>query len=147
MPIKVLNEFLPNAEETRLGAIKVGDTLEIDQEEGVLNVDPTSVIGLYYSNCITEIAQDVKLEIVSGNAILKAGSRVYIPAGNNNTFNLYTTETDLQLLYIGSLNGQYFIQLHADSVQLVPEYLTIQSGDTFPENPTSLQKFYKSDEN
>lgn len=147
MPIKVLNEFLPNAEEARLGAIKVGDTLEIDQEEGVLNVDPTSVIGLYYSNCITEIAQDVKLEIVSGNAILKAGSRVYIPAGNNNTFNLYTTETDLQLLYIGGLNGRYFIQLHADTTQLVPEYLTIQSGDTFPENPTSLQKFYKSDEN
>lgn len=148
MPIKVLNEFLPNAEETRLGAIKVGDTLEIDQEEGVLNVDPTSVIGLYYSNCITEIAQDVKLEITGDNFVLKTGSRVYIPAGNNNTFSLYTAEEDLTING-ASLNGRFFLCFYTDGSNIVvrPESIDSKSGDTFPENPTNATKFYKSDEN
>ena len=148
MPIKVLNEFLPNAEETRLGAIKVGDTLEIDQEEGVLNVDPTSVIGLYYSNCITEIAQDVKLEIISDNFVLKTGSRVYIPAGNNNTFSLYTTEEDLTVNGT-DLNGRFFLCFYTDgsNIAVRPEGINNKSGDTFPEDPTDGTKFYKSDEN
>lgn len=149
MPIKVLNEFLPNAEETRLGAIKVGDTLEIDQEEGVLNVDPTSVIGLYYSNCITEIAQDVKLEIVGDNFVLKTGSRVYIPAGNNNTFSLYTTEEDITVTNNTGLNGQWFITLllENETARVIPQVLNCKSGTTFPEDPTNTAKFYKSDEN
>ena len=147
MPIKVLNEFLPNAEETRLGAIKVGDTLEIDQEEGVLNVDPTSVIGLYYSNCITEIAQDVKLEIVGDNFVLKTGSRVYIPAGNNNTFSLYTTEEDITVTNNTGLNGQWFITLllENETARVIPQVLNCKSGTTFPEDPTNTAKFYKSD--
>lgn len=148
MPIKVLNEFLPNAEEARLGAIKVGDTLEIDQEEGVLNVDPTSVIGLYYSNCITEIAQDVKLEIVGDNFVLKTGSRVYIPAGNNNTFSLYTAEEDITVNG-ASLNGRVFLCFYTDgsNIAVRPESISSKSGSIFPENPSDADKFYKSDEN
>lgn len=42
-----------------------------------LNLDNSTVI----TNCITEIPQDIKLELNSGTLTLKAGSRVYVPNG------------------------------------------------------------------
>ena len=35
------------------------------------------------SNCLTEIPQDIKLELSAGALTLKSGSKVYIPAGKN----------------------------------------------------------------
>lgn len=35
----------------------------------------------YMSNCITEISQDIKLELLDGTLTLKAGSKVYVPNG------------------------------------------------------------------
>ena len=35
----------------------------------------------YMSNCITEISQDIKLELLDGALTLKAGSKVYVPNG------------------------------------------------------------------
>lgn len=46
------------------------------------------------TNCITEIPQRIKLELVDGAAILKAGSVVIVPNGAD-TFDYVTIETDL----------------------------------------------------
>ena len=80
MVVKVLNEFLPPAEDIRIGAIKVGETLDINNDD-VLDVDSSAVLGTYYSNCITEIPQDIKYTLANGVLTIKAGTKAYIPDG------------------------------------------------------------------
>lgn len=46
------------------------------------------------SNCITEIPQDIKLELSGGTLTLKAGSKVYVPNGSG-VFNAVTIASDL----------------------------------------------------
>ena len=115
MTIKVLNEFLPNAEIQRLGAVKVGDTLEITQDEGVLNVDPTFVVSAYYSNIITEIAQDIKLELNDGTLTLKAGSKIYVPNGAGK-FDVITVTKDVSRSTFGTDTGadRYIIPIYSN---------------------------------
>ena len=51
------------------------------------------------TNCITEIPQDINLELSDGTLKLKAGSKVYVPNGldgnNNPQFNVYTVPSDI----------------------------------------------------
>ena len=52
------------------------------------------------SNCITEIPQDIKLELNNGVLTLKAGSKVYVPNGFEEDevtphFDIYTIESDI----------------------------------------------------
>jgi hypothetical protein len=48
------------------------------------------------SNCITEIPQDIKLELNNGTLTLKAGSKVYVPNGSG-TFDTVTTTADVSV--------------------------------------------------
>lgn len=41
------------------------------------------VDGGYVTNCIAEIPQDIKLELNDGTLTLKAGSKIYVPNGND----------------------------------------------------------------
>lgn len=52
------------------------------------------------TNCITEIPQDIKLELADGVLTLKAGSKVYVPNGDG-VFDVITTSSDLTLTYTG----------------------------------------------
>ena len=52
------------------------------------------------SNCITEIPQDIKLELNNGTLTLKAGSKVYVPNGAG-VFDTITTTNDLTTTYSG----------------------------------------------
>lgn len=56
------------------------------------------------SNCITEIPQDIKLELNNGTLTLKAGSKVYVPNGPG-VFNAVTIDSDKYLSPTG-LNRQ-----------------------------------------
>lgn len=57
-----------------------------------------SKINEIRTNCITEIPQDIKLELNNGTLTLKAGSKVYVPNGKNsdgsNKFDVVTVESD-----------------------------------------------------
>lgn len=77
MAIKVLNEFLPEAEEVRLGGVKVGDTLSID--DGVLNTNSEEVAK--NANRITAINGNVDVAVSGSTITLAAGSDAYIPDG------------------------------------------------------------------
>ena len=48
------------------------------------------------SNCITEIPQDIKLELNNGTLTLKAGSKVYVPNGSG-VFDEVTIDSDLTI--------------------------------------------------
>lgn len=63
----------------------------------------------YSSNCITEIPQDIKLELNNGTLTLKAGSKIYVPNGAG-VFDLITTTQDCSMLGgIGAPNNKVFI--------------------------------------
>ena len=63
----------------------------------------TTLMDTKFSNCITEIPQDIKLELNNGTLTLKAGSKVYIPNGKNsdgsNKFDVVTIENDNNIIF------------------------------------------------
>ena len=64
--------------------------------QAVLNAKQDIATAVNYdniSNCITEIPQDIKLELDNGTLTLKAGSKVYIPNGTG-VFNTITISAD-----------------------------------------------------
>lgn len=66
------------------------------------------------TNCITEIPQDIKLELNNGTLTLKAGSKVYVPNGAG-VFNKRTATTDVTTQNLSSYsNGQYLVFDNSD---------------------------------
>ena len=64
----------------------------------ISKVSPYRIDGFFETktNCITKIPQDIKLELIEGTLIIKAGSKVYIPNGIN-VFKEYITKTDISV--------------------------------------------------
>lgn len=60
------------------------------------------------TNCITEIPQDIKLELNNGTLTLKAGSKVYVPNGPG-VFNAVTINSDIT---IQGLDNTQYINLY-----------------------------------
>ena len=98
------------------------------------------------TNCITEIPQDIKLELNNGTVTLKAGSKVYIPKGKdssgNNIFSEYTTSSDLSFGASSLGSTKRFVCYTNNSIICGAwEYFT--SGTTVP----SVGYYYHSGEN
>ena len=76
----------------------------------------TSVIKDKITNCITEIPQDIKLELNDGVLTLKAGSKVYVPNGKNADdtprFDEVITENDIKFTYA---DGNTYVAYLKDS--------------------------------
>jgi hypothetical protein len=72
------------------------------------------------TNCITEIPQDIKLELVDGALTLKAGSKVYVPNGAGK-FDVKTTTQDcLMSGGIGGNNTKIFIAYKDNAITSRP---------------------------
>ena len=76
-------------------------------------------INNYKTNCITEIPQDIKLELADGVLTLKAGSKVYVPNGfeedgTTPKFDEIKVNTDLTMTYT-EYNNTYFVGESKDS--------------------------------
>ena len=77
-------------------------------------------INNYKTNCITEIPQDIKLELADGVLTLKAGSKVYVPNGvgkfdevviENDLINTFVWQGNTSgILYYYSKNGSHSFQ-------------------------------------
>lgn len=115
-----------------------------------INAVDTSALHKYnISNCITEIPQDIKLELSNGTLALKAGSKVYVPNGVG-VFNTITTESDLTLGPVGTYTGYSLLYVRSDgsalSQGLVSEAIsgtTPPSGDgMWYDTETNLIKAY-----
>ena len=79
MAVKVLNEFLPEAEFVRLGGIKVGDTLQIS--DGVLNTNTESTgTG---GNKLISVPRKINVSLNTSTHILtiNSGTEVWCPDG------------------------------------------------------------------
>ena len=88
------------------------------------------------TNCITEIPQDIKLELVDGTLTLKAGSKIRIPNGKNSDdslkFDEFIIETDIGCNFDNT--NQKMVFFHPEKTTLWHcNVLTQQfSGDTQP---------------
>ena len=77
-----------------------------------LDTNP-GLIQDYMSNCITKIPQHINLELsTDGTLTLKAGSKVYVPNGLDETtpkFDYITVETDVNINNYGTGNTDFFL--------------------------------------
>lgn len=64
------------------------------------------------TNCITEIPQDIKLDLANGTLTLKAGSKVHMADGDLET----TITTSADITRTSPYNGQYMLILYGNSI-------------------------------
>ena len=98
------------------------------------------------TNCITEIPQDIKLELNNGTLTLKAGSKVYVPNGKNadgsNRFDEYIVPSDLIAGATSLGSAKRFVALLSGNIQ-IGAWSAFTSGTTVP----STGYFYHTSEN
>lgn len=83
------------------------------------------------TNCLTEIPQDIKLELNSGTLTLKAGSKVYVPNGSG-VFDVVTTSSDITFTQNSAL-GKNFLYVNSSGTVL-SRHNNVASGSSVPAN-------------
>lgn len=99
------------------------------------------------TNCITEIPQDIKLELSDGVLTLKAGSKVYVPNGFEEDgvtkkFDVYIVPSDLVTGATSLSSAERFVALRSGNIQ-IGVWSQFTSGTTVP----STGYFYHTSEN
>ena len=89
------------------------------------------------TNCITEIPQDIKLELNNGTLTLKAGSKVYVPNGFEDgllKFDEVVIESDVSIHRPWNDTRMLFIRHNSDTDKYIEGYPVGQchSGSTAP---------------
>ena len=111
---------------------------------------PTNLLdSTNITNCITEIPQDIKLELNNGTVTLKAGSKVYVPNGIEDgllKFDEVVTTQDLSATAqsLGLVEGDGLLYCMPDSSSIWVEILN-ESGTTNPSLPWTT--YYNTSEN
>ena len=108
---------------------------------------PNQVDYTQITNCITEIPQDIKLELVDGTLTLKAGSKVYVPNGAD-IFDEIIISSDISKT--NNYNGTYMVICNkADDIYLAN--ITSCLSGNIDNRPTSLSTntglYFATDEN
>ena len=81
------------------------------------------------TNCITEIPQDIKLELNNGTLTLKAGSKVY--KGDGTVVNI-TGDIIIHSGTLGSITALFMVFIDINNVAVRAEPRFVASGDTNP---------------
>lgn len=103
-------------------------------------------IGPYITNCITEIPQDIKLELNNGTLTLKAGSKVYVPNGAG-VFDTITIANDLTLTQGWGTAEQLAITVGQNGTSLVRTGLNRCTSGTTAPTGTSYRWWYDTSSN
>ena len=103
------------------------------------------------SNCITEIPQDIKLELNDGTLTLKAGSKVYIPNGFESDgttpkFDIHIISSDKVIKYDSKFNGLVIITDINDNLFMAATSYTV-SGATQPTDISHRNIWYDTTTN
>ena len=85
---------------------------DFEQEISSGNIITKDRFYSYTTNCITDIQQDIKLELSNGTLTLKEGSQVYKPNGSN-VFDIINITSDKTLT--ATTNGTYLVCVYDDS--------------------------------
>ena len=118
----------------------LGDNFEAIDEETLTHRNIT--------NCILEVPQDIKLELVNGVLTLKTGSKVYIPNGldenNNKIFDEFIIDRDFTFP-MANANGTYFVYINKNYISRLSN--TNYSGGTQPTVSAAYSLWYDTEEN
>lgn len=101
------------------------------------------------TNCITEMPQNIKLELANGVLTLKAGSKIYMPAGfetdgTTKKFTTITTANDLTVTH--DYNGDMVVYISHMTTSPVLT-LAALNGDTGSGTGTGTGYYYSTDYN
>lgn len=101
------------------------------------------------TNCLTEIPQDIKLELNNSTITLKAGSKLYAPNGFEQDgttlkYNAITISNDISFTYSTAQTGNWFV-VYEPTYNAIGLYLVgqVTSGTT----PPSSGLFYNTSDN
>lgn len=95
------------------------------------------------TNCLTEIPQDIKLELSSGTLTLKAGSKVYVPNGTD-TFDVETVESDYSTTSTGAAQ-MYICKISGGGI--FGGYMTGGTVTERPSTPINYAVYYNTTTN
>ena len=100
------------------------------------------------TNCITEIPQDIKLELSEGTLTLKAGSKVYIPNGFESDgttpkFDVVNIESDISAYGVTADTSTRLLYYNHRGMNV---YVNSQSGSTTPTGSGNIM-FYNTSDN
>lgn len=118
-----------------------------------INAVDTSALHKYnISNCITEIPQDIKLELNNGTLILKAGSKVYVPNGfetDGTTPKFDTVNIQSDISSTNSSWGQSCIWVYHTGLNAITSLPISKcySGNTAPSGITGPAYWYDTTNN
>ena len=104
------------------------------------------------SNCITNIPQDIKMELNNGTLTLKAGSKVYVPNGfeadgTTPKFDVKVVTQDKTSSFSWMTTGTYLLMCFTDTNIDAVHINNIYSGTSFPTSPKLGMVCYRTDEN
>lgn len=103
------------------GSVDAYTKAETDEKLLLKQDKATAVNHDNITNCITEIPQDIKLELNNGTLTLKAGSKIYVPNGKNTDGNLKFDEVVIESDLTGDseyVNDKMAIFVKADGTGL-----------------------------
>ena len=110
-------------------------TMDTDRKELRLHDSSTPggiIIGRNYkTNCITEIPQNIKLELNNGTLTLKAGSKIYVPNGVG-VFDEVVIENDIVASTGTSVTSCFLFYNNSNSLLNIVAESSCYSGDTEP---------------
>ena len=154
------NSIYGNSDTVQQEAIQYPYFIQVSVGSSLINGTPyindvedlksTSLRTSTITNCITEIPQDIKLELNNGTLTLKAGSKVYVPNGKNadgsNKFDEVVTTQDLSATAqsLGLTDGGGLLYCMPNSSSIWVEVLN-ESGTTNPSLPWTT--YYNTSEN
>lgn len=151
--ITAIQNASTNATNAANSAQSAADSATLAYQYGNDKINQTHI-----TNCITNIPQDIKLELDNGTITLKAGSKIYVPNGKNTddsnrfdeviinsdrsatwtwvsapTFIFYSSASDSEGILEGEIDGTLISKC--------------SSGTSFPATPDNYTIYYRTDEN
>lgn len=132
--------------------VDTSDVVHIDNEETIIGTKTFSRdtvvknLSPMMTNCITEIPQDIKLELNNGTLTLKAGSKVYVPNGSG-VFDMVTTAQDYTVS-VGAPTGKRTLFFLTNGAFFVAnQNINLYSGTTAPTPSTASAYWYDTTNN
>lgn len=98
---------------------------------------PNQIDYTNITNCITEIPQDIKLELNNGTLTLKAGSKVYVPNGAG-VFEVKTAQQDFTMRRISNAKELVFVRWSGDNITVLDAWTNCYSGTSAPSGQTFM---------
>ena len=114
------------SEMAKTSATSAASSAELAKQYGNGKINQTHI-----TNCITEIPQDIKLELNNGTLTLKAGSKVYIPNGAGK-FDIVMISSDISLSQGWGTSEVMLLSVFDSSTLQVMSKSRCVSGSTDP---------------